>query len=71
MSVAKESEYNGKPLLGLHRNSDDPLGFKFGLRKAQLILAHIDDIKAFVEKHTKTETATTGHAPDIARDLGA
>ena len=56
MSVAKESEYNGKPLMGLHRNEDDPLGFRFGLKKARLILDHIDDIKAFVAKHAKETT---------------
>ena len=58
MSIAKEDEYNGKPLLGLYRNEDDPFGFKFGLKKAEMILKHIDEIRAFVEKHTQTTTAT-------------
>lgn len=54
MTVAKESEYNGKPLLGLLKDVDDPLGFKFGLKKASLILDHIKDIEAFVAKHEKS-----------------
>lgn len=54
MTQVKESEYNGKPLLGLHRNESDALGFKFGLTKAKLILERIDDIRAFVEKHDRT-----------------
>lgn len=56
MSVAKESEYNGRPLLGLFRDENDPIGFRFGLRKARLILDHTKDIEAFVVKHEK-ETA--------------
>ena len=53
MSVAKESEYNGKPLMGLYRDVDDPLGFRFGLKKAKLILNHIKDIETFIAKHEK------------------
>ncbi len=56
MTVAKESEYNGRPLMGLYRDENDPLGFRFGLKKAHMILAHIKDIEAFVAKHEK-ETA--------------
>ncbi len=70
MSEVRESEYNGKPLLGIFKDKDDNFGFKFGLQKAQRILKHVDEIKAFVEKHAKT-TADVGHAPNVNRDLGA
>ena len=53
MSETKESEYNGKPLIGLYRNAEDQLGFKFGVKKAKMVIEHIDAIKAFVDKHDK------------------
>jgi len=58
MSEVREKEYNGKPLIGIFRNVDDVFGFQFGVKKAELVLKHIDEIKAFVEKHTKTATPT-------------
>jgi len=42
---------------GKYRDKDDVFGFKFGLKKAQMILTHIDEIRAFVEKHTQTTMA--------------
>ncbi|OGH56121.1 MAG: hypothetical protein A3G34_12750 [Candidatus Lindowbacteria bacterium RIFCSPLOWO2_12_FULL_62_27] len=54
MSEVRETEYNGSPLIGVYRDSDDKFGFKFGVKKARMILERIDDIKAFVEKYTKT-----------------
>ena len=53
MSIARESEYNGKPLLELAKDADTQIGFKFGVKKAQMILNHVDDIRAFVEKNDK------------------
>lgn len=54
MSEVRETDYNGSPLFGLYRDADDKFGFKFGVRKAQMIVEHIDAIKAFVEKYAKT-----------------
>jgi hypothetical protein len=48
---AIESEYKGKPTLCL--NPDEKFPFSFGLGKAQLILEHLEDIEAFVVKHTE------------------
>lgn len=50
-----ESEYNGRPVLVLKINNEDRFPFSFGLRKAKIILEHIDDIKKFVEKHESDE----------------
>ena len=58
MSEVREKEYNGKPLIGIYRNADDVFGFQFGVKKAELVLKHIDEIRTFVEKHTQTTTAT-------------
>ena len=44
-------EYNGNPVIILKRDENDAYPFRFGLRKAQLIIKHIDDIKKFVEKN--------------------
>jgi hypothetical protein len=51
--VASRSEFKGNPMLVLKTSEDDKFPFQFGLRKAQLILDHIDDIKKFVTEHGK------------------
>ena len=43
------SEYKGRPVITLNPGERYP--FTVGLSKAKLILQHIEDIKAFVEKH--------------------
>ncbi|HNY91236.1 MAG TPA: hypothetical protein PKJ13_03375 [bacterium] len=44
-------EFKGNPILTL--NPDERYPFSFGLSKARLILAHLDDIRAFVEQYSK------------------
>jgi len=46
-------EYNGNPVIVLKKDENDAYPFRFGLRKAQLILENIDEIKKFVEKNKK------------------
>jgi hypothetical protein len=53
MSEVVESEFRGKPTLVLRNTADDTFPFQFGVRKARLVLAHIDDIRKFVLKHDK------------------
>ncbi len=55
MSEAKEGEFKGSPVLSLANGPEDKYPFTFGVRKAKLILDHIDDIKKFVEKHSSPE----------------
>ncbi|HLG22242.1 MAG TPA: hypothetical protein VI382_05455 [Candidatus Manganitrophaceae bacterium] len=50
---ATESEFKGNPMLVLSQGPDDKFPFQFGLKKAKLILDNIDEIKKFVEKHSK------------------
>ncbi|MBI4368599.1 MAG: hypothetical protein HY547_00040 [Elusimicrobia bacterium] len=52
MSEAKESEYKGNPMIVLSNGPDDKYPFSFGLRKAKMILEHIEDIKKFVQNHS-------------------
>ena len=47
---AEIEDYNGHPVIALKRNENDIYPFRFGLRKAQLILDNLDEIKCFVEK---------------------
>lgn len=51
--VAEIEEYNGNPVISLKRDKNDNYPFRFGLRKAQLILDNIDEIKKFVKEKTK------------------
>jgi hypothetical protein len=51
MSEVAESEYKGNPMIVIKNSAEDKFPFQFGVKKAKLILAHIEDIKKFVEKH--------------------
>jgi hypothetical protein len=43
-------DYNGNPVIVLKRNENDPYPFRFGIRKAELIIENIEDIKKFVKQ---------------------
>ena len=51
MADVSESEYKGNPMLVIKSTPDDKFPFQFGLKKAKLILEHIEDIRKFVAKH--------------------
>ncbi|GAB6391902.1 MAG: hypothetical protein MdMp014T_1275 [Treponematales bacterium] len=51
--VVEEGEYKGSPLLIIKRDANDRFPFQFGLEKAKKVLACVEDIKKFVEKHDK------------------
>ena len=51
MSEAHEAEFKGNPMIVLSNGPEDKYPFQFGLRKAKLILDHVEDIKKFVEKN--------------------
>jgi hypothetical protein len=46
-------KYNGNPVIILKRDENDAYPFRFGIRKAELILENIDSIKKFVKENTK------------------
>lgn len=47
LSVAR-GEYSGKPTLSIRRGGNDKFPFSFGVGKAKMILACLDEIKSFV-----------------------
>jgi hypothetical protein len=51
MSEVMEGEYRGNAMLIIRHTPQDKFPFQFGLKKAKLILEHLEDIKKFVEKH--------------------
>jgi len=57
MGVVSETEYQGRPIIVLKNSEEDKYPFQFGLKKARLILEHIEDIKKFVEKNIEDEEA--------------
>jgi hypothetical protein len=63
---ATEGQYQGKPSLTLKWRADSEYPFSFGLTKAQLILACIDEIKAFVERHPNESTGNRGRGRPAA-----
>jgi len=51
MAIVEEAEYKGNPMIVLKNTPDDRFPFQFGLKKAKLMLEHIEDIKKFIAKH--------------------
>lgn len=52
MSEILEGEYRGNAMLIIRQSSEDKFPFQFGVKKARLILEHLEDIKKFVVKQT-------------------
>ena len=46
--AATRDTYKGHKIIKLSKDTDDKYPFSFGLAKAELILANIEEIKAFV-----------------------
>jgi len=44
-------EYRGNKMIILKRDENDTYPFRFGLRKAQLIVDNIDAIKKFIKEN--------------------
>ncbi len=51
-SYVEHSEYKGNPMLVITTGKNDKYPFQFGLKKAEMILQHIGDIRAFVAMYT-------------------
>ena len=53
-----EDEFKGNPMLAIHKVDEDgakeyvKADLKFGVKKAQMILDHVEEIKEFVEKNS-------------------
>ena len=53
MAIVSESEFKGNPMIVIKIDEEDKYPFQFGVKKAKLVLEHVEDIKKFVEKHDK------------------
>jgi len=51
MAEVLEGDYKGNAMLIIRQTPQDKFPFQFGLKKARLILEHLEDIKKFVQKH--------------------
>lgn len=51
MAIVTHSEFKGHHLIVLSTKESDRFPFQFGMRKAKLIIEHIEEIKAFVAEH--------------------
>ena len=52
---SKISDYKGNAVIELRNTDDDKYPFSFGLGKAKLILAHVEDISKFVADNEKVK----------------
>lgn len=53
MTIVNKSEYKGHPMLELKWSEVDQYPFRFGLGKAKLLLACLDEIEEFVAENDK------------------
>ena len=51
-AMIEYDEYKGNKMIVLKRTEDDEYPFKFGIRKAELIIENFEAIKEFVEKNS-------------------
>ena len=51
MSELLEGDYQGKAMLIIRQTPQDKFPFQFGVKKARLIVEHIEEIKKFIGKH--------------------
>lgn len=51
--MVEKTEYKGRPIITIKRKEDDKYPFSFGVGKAKLILANIEEIKKFVAENDK------------------
>ena len=56
MAIVDETEYKGNPMLVLKGSEDDRWPFQFGLKKAKLVIEHIEDIQKVYLRNTIRET---------------
>ncbi len=50
MAIVEFDEFKGNKVIILKRDENDTYGFRFGKRKAQLIVENFDAIKKFTEE---------------------
>lgn len=47
---ASRTEYKGNPMIELKETTDSQYPFSFGVKKAKLIMDHLEEIAAFIEE---------------------
>lgn len=62
--IVSTGEFKGKPTISFRRKEDDKFPVTFGVRKAKVILEHIDEIQAFYEANKGTLKAETQGGAD-------
>ncbi len=50
MTEILEGDYRGNAMLIIRQTPQDKFPFQFGLKKAKLIVEHLEDIKKFIAK---------------------
>lgn len=62
MAIVEEAEYKGNPMIVLKNTPDDRFPFQFGVKKAKLVLEHVEDIRKFVTKHDSEKSPVAKRA---------
>jgi hypothetical protein len=51
MSEVLEGDYRGNAMMIIRQSPQDKFPFQFGVKKARLIVEHLEEIKRFLVKH--------------------
>jgi len=51
MSVVSVNEFKGHKILEISNGPDDKYPFRFGLKKAEMVLEHREEIEKFVKEN--------------------
>ena len=63
--IVKEDLFKGHTMFQVFENEDDKFPkFSCGIRKAQIIVEHYEELKAFVTKHGETKVEKPKKAKD-------
>lgn len=68
MGIVEFDEYKGRELMVLKGGETDRYPFKFGLKKAKLMVEHIDDIRKWVEEQEAKQSAMEAEGGEPADD---
>ncbi len=55
MAHVEITEYKGNPIITIKNDPYDRYPFSFGVKKAKMVIEHLEDIKKFIAEHDKEE----------------
>lgn len=64
MGEISYDEYKGRAMMVISNGPTDRFPFKFGLKKAKLMVEHIEDVKKWIAEQEAAQAAMQADSPD-------